>query len=165
MLAIKPEYTEAYEKNFVGVPCVKEYLIATAMANDECNDIYDVMRHFNLTRDEAVIILDSRAFNVVLDKVIAAKKVLGRAELLNRLIDIINNGDPDNAIDAIKTLDYLASQWNLKPNRTKKKQSRMETKRADSLRETAKAPKQEEATEFVVDGVIADSDEFVEVDD
>src|SRR5687767_2957991 len=106
MLAIKPEYTEAYEKNFVGVPCVSEYLIATAMANGECKDIYDVMRRFNLTRNEAVLILDSKSFNTILGKVIRANKVLGKAVLLNGLIDVIHNGKPEAVVDAIQTLEY-----------------------------------------------------------
>ncbi len=169
MLAIKPEYLEAYEREFADAPRIKEYLIATAMANGQCNNIYEVMRQFNLTWNEAVIILDSLPFNVVLNKVIKAKKVLGKVELLNRLVKSINEGEPDETIDAIKTLDYLAAQWDLKPNMTKKQRSRPNRQVANTVvKQLSSLRNEEESCEaIIVDGVIESDEpiEFVEVDD
>jgi hypothetical protein len=153
MLSIKKEYED--------IPCVDEYLIASSMINGECNNLDDVARRFNMTRKQAAIIIDGRSFNRTLDKIIRAKRFLGEAALLNRLIDIIQNGSPERCLEAIQTVEYLSRQW--KPS--KKKQQQNNIRREEP---TARQTEKEEPIEFVVDGIIEDSDgsiEYVEVDD
>jgi hypothetical protein len=152
MLSIK------IKKEYEGIPCVDEYLIASSMINGECNNLDDVARRFNMTRKQAAIIIDGRSFNQTLDKLIRAKRFLGEVALLNRLIDIIQNGSPERCLEAIQTVEYLSRQ--LKPSKNKQQQN--------NARKDEPTMKQNEKEEPTVDGIISDSDEsieYVEVDD
>ena len=65
------------------------------------------MKTFNLTRQVAVGILDSRSFNKVLDTTIKARNVMDRVKMANSLIEDVKTGTIRQRISAIQTFDYL----------------------------------------------------------
>jgi hypothetical protein len=166
MLAIKREYED--------IPCCSEYLIASSLIDKNFTDFEDmlgqVMSEFHLQRGQALVILEGRSFYTVLNKLLKAKRVLGEVAVINKLVSIIQTGKPEQMLEAIRMIEYWSNQRK-KPNGKKPQQPRSLSEAKYNIKKdepTMKQIEKEESTEIIVDGVIADSDEsieLVEIDD
>lgn len=92
-------------------PCFDEYLIAHHILNQNYSSpaelINDVASKFKLKRGIAIVILDSRSFNKVLDKMLKVKETMLGIEIINALAGIIETGNIKEQLKAIKLLGYL----------------------------------------------------------
>jgi hypothetical protein len=92
-------------------PCFDEYLIAHYILNKDYSKpdelINDVANKFKLKREIAVMILDSRSFNRILDQMIKVKDTLLGIIVINGLARVIETGSIKEKMKAIDMLCYL----------------------------------------------------------
>ena len=92
-------------------PCFDEYLIAHYILNKDYSKpdelINDVANKFKLKRESAMMILDSRSFNKILDKMLKAKEMILGITIINGLAALLETGSIKQKRKAIELIDYL----------------------------------------------------------
>ena len=92
-------------------PCFDEYLIAHYILNKSYSRpdelINDVASTFKLKREEAIVVLDGRSFNKILDKMLKVKEMILGITIINGLAAILETGSIKQKLKAIELLDYI----------------------------------------------------------
>ena len=85
-----------------------EWSIANALINLECKSVEEVCSRFDLSRQQAVTILDSRSMSKLIDALQKARNAFTHVLCVNRLIEIIETGSGNERIQAIILLERMS---------------------------------------------------------
>jgi hypothetical protein len=105
------EYVETASFADEDIPFFDECMIAHYILDRSYSNpnelIDDVANKFKLKREVAILILDSKSFHRVLDKMLKVKDTLLGVTIINGLAMIMETGNIKEKMKAIKMLDYL----------------------------------------------------------
>jgi hypothetical protein len=90
--------------------CETEIRIANAIASQEVCNIEEVCAKFDITREQAILILDSRSFLKLLNKLKRCRTNIALARGVNVLIEILENGNANERLAAFDLIERLVNE-------------------------------------------------------